>query len=208
MSNTEPLPPPVHEILMDRDQVRKRYPLSKTNRIRRSNITIHPLFHLLNYFYKTPSSFTPEDTPSASLYRMYEFLIADWTVQLRNELEYFCRERSYWRVCDIPNPSDSDPLRYAVLGVITKLMCISFNRRIDLGLPRDAPAIIEDFEELAARPRVHECPPPWALNVRPLEERVFIPDENGAIPVVEDSSTSAEFMEMNIIINAPHIHFI
>ena len=41
-------------------------------------------------------------------------------------------------------------------------MCDSFNRRIGLGLPRDAPAIIEDFEELQACPKVYEEPPEWA----------------------------------------------
>ncbi|KAI0692016.1 hypothetical protein C8T65DRAFT_670149, partial [Cerioporus squamosus] len=55
-------------------------------------------------------------------------------------------------------------------------MCASFNHRIALGLPRDAPAIILDWDEVQGRPKVFEEPPEWARRVKPLEEKVFIPD--------------------------------
>ena len=149
------------------------------------------------------------DTTSASLYRMYEFLVADWTTQLRNELEYFCCEQPSWAVFNIPDPMDhADPLRYAILAVLTKLMCVAFNRRVDHGLPRDAPAIIEDFEEIAARPKVYERPPEWALRVPPLAIMVFVPDETERTLGVDDEDVSMEFRKMNIIMREPHIHFV
>ncbi|KAF8910123.1 hypothetical protein CPB84DRAFT_1764668 [Gymnopilus junonius] len=59
-------------------------------------------------------------------------------------------------------------LRYTVLAILTRIMCDSFNRRVELGLPRDAPAIIEDFDELQARPKVYDEPPEWAKLVQPF----------------------------------------
>ena len=53
-------------------------------------------------------------------------------------------------------------LRYTILAVLIQLACDSLSRRIGLGLPRDAPAIIEDFEQFQARPKVYEEPPEWA----------------------------------------------
>ena len=205
---SEPLPPPVAELIQHRDEVYRRYPLFQSYRYRKSKAPKHMISAWLTNLLACIRKPYFEDTPSASLYRIYEFLVVDWNTQLRNELEYFCCVQPSWSVSDIPDPADPDPLRYAILAVITKLMCIAFNRRIDLGLPRDAPAVIEDFEELAARPRRHEHPPSWANLIKPLPETVFIPDETGMVSSLDDRSVSAEFKEMNIIIGAPHIHFI
>ncbi|KIJ57805.1 hypothetical protein HYDPIDRAFT_171532, partial [Hydnomerulius pinastri MD-312] len=143
-----------------------------------------------------------------SFYRIYEFFVLDWNVAFRNELEYFCCSHPDWSVCDLPDPEDHDPLRYAVLAVLTRLMCTSFNRRVELGLPRDAPPIIEDFEELQARPKVFERPPEWAERVTSLRERVIIPDAEGNELTEDDPHISEEFRTMNIIAPTPHIHFI
>lgn len=64
-------------------------------------------------------------------------------------------------------------MRYTILAVLAQLMCDAFNRRIELGLPRDVPAIIEDFEELQARPKVNERSPGWAQRVQPLPEKLL-----------------------------------
>ncbi|TFK24922.1 hypothetical protein FA15DRAFT_575941, partial [Coprinopsis marcescibilis] len=63
---------------------------------------------------------------------------------------------------------------------LRRLMCNAFNRRIELGLPSDAPAIIEDFEELQARQKVYEEPPGWERRAQPLRENVFIPNGEGS----------------------------
>ena len=48
-------------------------------------------------------------------------------------------------------------------------------------LRRDTPAIIDDFEELQARPKVYEKPPEWAKQVpgKALAETVFVPNSEG-----------------------------
>ncbi|OBZ67971.1 hypothetical protein A0H81_12128 [Grifola frondosa] len=196
----EPLPPPIHELLADRDKFRSRYPISLAHRWR---ISRNPPSFISRLFRSSQP-----DAPSASFYRLYEFLVLDWNVQLRNELEYFCTVHPNWSVSALPDPADIDLVRYTILAVLTKLMCDSFNRRIGLGLPRDAPAIIQDFEELQARPKVYEQPPEWALHVPALQERTFIPNSCGKTPVEDDEDVSEEFREVNIIIRMPHIHFI
>ena len=66
------------------------------------------------------------DTPLACLHRIYEFLVVDWTTAFRNEIEYFSH-RCTWAVGSIPDPRDPDPLRYAILAVLTRLLCQAFN---------------------------------------------------------------------------------
>ncbi len=83
-----------------------------------------------------------------------------------------------------------------------------FNRRIAVGLPRDAPAIVLDFSELKARPKVFEETPDWAKRVKPLDERFYIPNEDGKVLKENDEDVSEEFKAMNIVVKMPHIHFI
>ena len=60
-----------------------------------------------------------EDTnaPLTALYRIYEHIMLDQHIEIRNELEAFWF-KSDWKVCDIPDPKDPDPERYAVLSCI------------------------------------------------------------------------------------------
>ena len=81
------------------------------------------------------------DTPLAALYRLYENIMLDQNINMRNELESFWYHNS-WAIKEIPDRRDLDPERYAVLACITALLVPSFNYRINLGLPRDAPPII------------------------------------------------------------------
>lgn len=78
-----------------------------------------------------------EDEPLAALYRTYEHLVLDQHIQLRNEIEAFWWH-PHWPVKDIPDPrvQDSDPERLTCLACITKLFCVAFNERIELGMPR------------------------------------------------------------------------
>jgi len=71
----------------------------------------------------------------------------------------FATEHPDWTVANLQDPTDPDPLRYAILAVLTLLMCQAFNRRIDLGLLRDAPPIVQDWYELQARPKILETVP-------------------------------------------------
>jgi hypothetical protein len=100
-----------------------------------------------------------EDTPLFSLYRLYEHLVLNDNVGLRNELEYFWYAK--WPVASIPDPEDSSSSRYAVLSAIPALLVESFNERIKLGLPRKADSIVtrEELEEYAKEDKVFETVP-------------------------------------------------
>jgi hypothetical protein len=94
-----------------------------------------------------------------SLYRLYEHLVLNDNVGLRNELEYFWYAK--WPVASIPDPEDSSSSRYAVLSAIPALLVESFNERIKLGLPRKADSIVtrEELEEYAKEDKVFETVP-------------------------------------------------
>lgn len=111
------------------------------------------------------------DTPLAALYRLYETIMLDMNIKMRNELESFWCHSS-WAVKDIPDPQDPDPERYAVLACITELLVLSFNDRISLGLPRDTPPIItgDVYNEIRMRPKLLEEVPAWASKVPALGE--------------------------------------
>ncbi|EEY19834.1 conserved hypothetical protein [Verticillium alfalfae VaMs.102] len=72
-----------------------------------------------------------EDTPVFALYRLYEWIMAGHTVNMRNELEMFWWAR--WPVASIPDPDpdDPDPERRAVLACIPALLVESFNERVN-----------------------------------------------------------------------------
>jgi len=90
---------------------------------------------------------------------------------MRNEIEYFFR-RYTWPVRHIPDPADEDPMRYAVLACVPYLLVEAFNRNIELGLPRNTPAIMtdEEIDEVQTRPKTYEEVPEWARKVAPLGE--------------------------------------
>ncbi|KAF8334505.1 hypothetical protein F5887DRAFT_892644 [Amanita rubescens] len=189
------LPPTVSDILADPSRVRTR--------------CARP--HVSPSFFSRLLGRACPDTPSASLYRLYEFFVLGWNINFRDELEYFCRSHPDWAISSIPKPVDDpnpDPVRRAILAVLTQLMCDAFNRRIAYGLPRDAPPIVTDFTELAARPKVFEEAPEWAKRVKPLEKRFYIPNREGKVLDGDDEDVSEEFKAMNIVVQAPHIHFI
>ncbi|KAK7044148.1 hypothetical protein VNI00_007868 [Paramarasmius palmivorus] len=201
----EPLPPTVSQILANPLKFRAQYPTHLRHKWRCS--LLQPSF-LSRLFHS--STVTYPDTSIASFYRIYIFFVLDWNIAFRNELEYFCTSHPDWSISSLPDPgaATTDPLQYTILAVLTRLMCDSFNRRAEMGLPRDAPAIIEDFEEVQARPKVYEESPEWAKGVSPLTERVVIPNAEGVELSEDDENVSEEFKEMNVIVQMPHIHFV
>ncbi|KAL4965532.1 uncharacterized protein BDV14DRAFT_56127 [Aspergillus stella-maris] len=68
--------------------------------------------------WRTPKD-QPEDTPLFSLYRLYERMVLNDNIGLRNEIEYLFYAR--WPVASIPDPQDSFISRYAVLSTIPAL---------------------------------------------------------------------------------------
>lgn len=161
---------------------------------------------------------TSNDTPLKCLYRLYEYILLDLNIPMRNEIEYFWN-RHMWAVCDIEDPRDSDPARYAVLSCIPHLLVIAFNNNIEMGLPRDAPSIMTDdqIEEVQRRPKKLEAVPEWTKSVAPLPTLLKIPHLKGGLGSgseleelddMQDERASEPFKAKNILIWEPHILFI
>ncbi|KAF9885376.1 hypothetical protein FE257_012994 [Aspergillus nanangensis] len=150
---------------------------------------------------------TQGKSPTASLYRMYEYLVTGFIIGLRSEIECFYNHSS-WAVSNIPDPTDTGPQRYAILAVLPYYLAIAFNHLIERGLPRGSPAMIisdEMEEELKSRPKILEQEPKWAMKVPGLEETLIIPGESEEEPSEESRST--RFLVMNIIVDEPHVLF-
>ena len=134
-------------------------------------------------------------------------------IVLREELEYFCVGHPEWAVRDLPEPTnaveqDHDHTRFAVLATLAHIICDVFNRRIELGLPRDAPAIVEDWEELARRPKVYEEVPRWAREAEPLPEGLRIPNAKGEFVEAGSAAACVRAKQMNILMHEPDVHFV
>ncbi|KAK4238324.1 hypothetical protein C8A03DRAFT_43924 [Achaetomium macrosporum] len=147
-------------------------------------------------------------TPTASLYRMYEYLVLGYITGLRTEIEYFFNQLS-WAVSAVPDPVDPDAERYAILAVLPYYLVTAFNRLIERGLPRGSPAIIAGAaaeEELRAREVVLEQEPSWAAEVPALSNALTIPDRSNKEP--EEETRSKRFLDMNIIVEETHVLFV
>ncbi|KAH6856706.1 hypothetical protein B0I37DRAFT_351744 [Chaetomium sp. MPI-CAGE-AT-0009] len=147
-------------------------------------------------------------TPTASLYRMYEYLVVGYITGLRTEIEYFFNQPS-WVVSAIPDPEDPDPERYAILAVLPHYLVTAFNRLIERGLPRGSPAIIAGNaaeDALKSRKVVLEEEPSWVAKVPPLPRPLVIPNQSNNAP--EGRDRGERFLRMNIIAEEPHILFV
>lgn len=155
------------------------------------------------------------DTPTAALYRIYEHLVLDQHISIRNGIEAFWFHAT-WQVYTIPDPKDPHPERYACLAGITRLLCLAFNKRIELGLPRDAPPIFtgDMLEKWRTEARVYERAPDWAAKVTRLDERLELPHWDNLkrefVPLSSfaEKGVSKEFADKNILLLLPHVHFI
>ena len=153
-----------------------------------------------------------EPSPLYELYRLYECFVLDKVISYRNLLEWFWR-RHQWPICEIPDPRDQDPARYAFLACVTYLMVRSFNARVSIGLARDAPAIMstEVIEEAKRRPhdeKLYESVPSWAEKVPALYETLSIPTEDSVtLDGKSDKRADPDFLAKNILLWTPHIHF-
>jgi len=215
--NPEPLPPFVSQLLADRAKVVRLFPIRRQMDWRHSQLRPALLQRVLSFGTSTGSnnpSYLP-DNPAASFYRLYQFLVIDWTIQFRNELEYFWGQAS-WALADLPDPSgdedlDSDSeatIRKAVMAGLTRIMARAYNRLISEGLPRDAPPMVDDWEELRARPRVLEEIPKWAEEMGRVEPVIGIPNMEGKLLGEEEGEASEDFARYGIRIAEPHWVFV
>ncbi|KAJ7919907.1 hypothetical protein B0H13DRAFT_1987776 [Mycena leptocephala] len=197
----EPLPPSVRELCADRKRVIARYPpqVKRWRLSQRSPSLMARLFPSLVVppFPRPNALFTIRgyDTSAACFYRIYEFAVIHDDIRFRNEIEYFCHQP--WPIESLPDPRDFDPERAAFPAALTDILCASFNARIEMGLPRDAPAYITDFNALRARPQVLEKPPQWAEKTPSLRRPLRINAHEG------DPGLSSHLERMGIIMKSP-----
>lgn len=117
--------------------------------------------------------FRMRDTPLRSLYRLYEYTCNRIPNEIMEEGMYFFHYQTGWRVKDIPDLKDSDPLRYIILACLAEALVEAFNFKIKLGLRRgithDKPLLIPLFREELEPP--YEEPPIGVPGSSPWKRR-------------------------------------
>ncbi|EXJ82595.1 hypothetical protein A1O3_06408 [Capronia epimyces CBS 606.96] len=112
--------------------------------------------------------FRLRDTSLCALYRLYEDLCSNDLIMMGYECEYFFfHKEPSWRLSPIPDPKDSDPVRYAVLASLVEALVDAFNWRLKLGLRRDKSIDESEQRDINFQP---EEPPAWTAAVQPLKE--------------------------------------
>jgi hypothetical protein len=146
------------------------------------------------------------DTPLRSIYRIYELHLADCYELIGWETEYFFF-RPTWKLRDIPDPRDSDPLRYAIIASIVEELHEAVNWRLSLGLRRNREHVYRDRDDDPWPPFTPEELPDWTRKVAPIDRdllRLEVPpemlDAEGNL-VLEKNGKGPNFARRNIITN-------
>ena len=146
------------------------------------------------------------DTPLRSIYRLYELHLADHYDLMGWETEYFFYQRN-WKLQDIPDPKDPDPLRYAIVASIVEELHEAVNWRLSLGLRRNEIHVYREKDGDPWPPFTPEELPGWTKNVAPIDKdllRLSVPPESldaeGNL-VLEANGKSPNFARRNIITN-------
>lgn len=153
------------------------------------------------------------DTPLRALYRIYEAVVAREFYAIGSEVEYFWYQpRKNWAVHRIPDPQDSDPVRYAILACIAEELALAFNWRMSLGMRRDKNKHIyrKTFEDCLPS-FVPEMAPDWAKVVAPIDVELLhefpsdFLDPAGRL-VLEHGGENPIFAQRNIIMDTGHFY--
>lgn len=109
---------------------------------------------------------------------MYEDLCAGRLILMSYESDYFFRQGSpRWQLSRMPDPGESDPVRYAVLASLVEALADAFNWRMQLGIRRgeDAP---RDRSADRATNFSKEEPPSWTGNAVAVKKPLNLIDRN------------------------------
>lgn len=91
-------------------------------------------------------------------------------VPLGSETEYFWYQSTEkWSLSSIPNPKDSDPIRYAIVACIVEELVRAFNWRLALGMRRNGEHIRRKNEGDPYPPYTHDVGPDWTSSVPPIK---------------------------------------
>lgn len=109
------------------------------------------------------------DTPVRSLYRLYEDLCSGNLIMMGYESDYFFyHTENSWQLSQVPDPRDTDPIRYAVLASLVEALVSAFNWKLEQGLRRDGTHNAD-----GSRAVVHlQTRPTWTAQAQPLPERL------------------------------------
>ncbi|KAK4868540.1 hypothetical protein LT330_006742 [Penicillium expansum] len=153
------------------------------------------------------------DTPLRSIYRLYELHLADRYELMGYETEYFFF-RSDWKLGEIPDPKDENPLRYAMIASIMEELHEAVNWRLGLGLRRNREHVFREEDGDPWPPFTPEKLPDWTKNVAPIDEsllRLSVPvemvDAEGNL-VLEKNGKGRNFARRNIITNTGWLYTI
>ena len=111
------------------------------------------------------SLFMIRDTPTRSVYRIYDFMCSGLHEQVQYETEYFFFHPD-WTLHDIADPLDENEERYAFIASIIEALAVAFDWRLSLGLQRDRSRL--SFAEMDANPPPVILVPSWTQSVEPL----------------------------------------
>lgn len=149
--------------------------------------------------------FRMRDTPLCSLYRLYELLCAREHVHLVEEVTYFFYRHSHrWALCEIPDPKDPDPVRYAILASMVETLVESFNWRLGLGILRKFGKRVETRPLPSEVLDMREVEPDWVSRVPPLDETFVLFTKME----VERLNIGKFFKKRNLVVNAAEFFFI
>lgn len=153
------------------------------------------------------------DTPLRSIYRLYELHLSDHYGRIGYETEYFFF-RPDWKLENIPDPKDPDPLRYAIIASITEELHDAVNWRLSLGLRRNEEHVYREEDSDPWPPFTPEKLPAWTTGVAPIDKNQLkeeVPpgslDQAGNL-VLEKGGKAFNFAKRNIITNSGWLYTI
>lgn len=156
----------------------------------------------LRYLFEIPL-FCVRDTPLRSLYRLHDDLCANRLTLMSYECEYIFRRGSKrWLLSQIPDPQDTDPVRYAVLASLVEVLVDVFNWKMELGIRRGGRPC--DQSEERATSFTKEANPWWTQNVAGMGQRVNLIHRESEPFAKSDEN----FLRRNIEASAGHMYTI
>lgn len=153
------------------------------------------------------------DTPLQSMHRLYELHLAGRSPLIGTETEYFFYHED-WKLGDIPDPKDEDPIRYAFLASFMEELHEAVNWRLSLGLRRNRQKILRQKGSDPWPPFTPETLPDWTRTVPPIDEDFLkrsVPsrmvDVEGNL-VLEEDGKGQHFARRNIVTNTDWLYTI
>lgn len=140
-------------------------------------------------------SFSTQDTATASVYRMCEFLCANDSNQLMLEVQYFWDHPrpDLWALEMLPDPRDDDAERYAILASLVESLVLAFNYRLKLGLRRK-------LATENSTSQLQENCPYWTSQVLKLQNALILYEDDIFASISENP-----FRARNIVANAGNL---